>query len=344
MKSPDSNANLLTAHFKLDLSRFPGYLIGEGEQKSVSVAAEIDGYDVDLRLESNNGIGLKRAQDAHGRFIFNSLIARISHGETGFDMKEPDGNDGRLLFCLFSYQEILVAAANRLVRYFKYRLRNPQLRAWRDIDFVADEKGYCNPHWEYAGQSLHRSEQTHVWRRAVYLKGMGFLNDFGFGVEHFTPERHTELQVNLHQPCDVDLFDQLLSDAQTALTEGNLRRAVLEIAIAAEVFVKNTLSKLPERQRLQDLDRHNLPNALERGAQKAWGVSFQSTHSVHFENIRRLTSARNSIAHAGQCRFADAGEWHEVTVEDLKAWWTSVLHVNHSMSEYLRSVRTVPQR
>ena len=58
------------------------------------------------------------------------------------------------------------------------------------------------------------------------------------GVGRLTPDLSESLQRYLEHPNAPQLFQELLSDAQTAWFAGHLRRSVLELAVACEIVVK----------------------------------------------------------------------------------------------------------
>ena len=61
-----------------------------------------------------------------------------------------------------------------------------------------------------------------------------------FGVRSLSSHDDADLVNVLQNPISPDLFEELLSDAQSAAFQDNLRRSILKTAIACETVVKQT--------------------------------------------------------------------------------------------------------
>jgi hypothetical protein len=128
------------------------------------------------------------------------------------------------------------------------------------------------------------------------------------------------------------LYEELISDAQTAASEGNYRRAVLELAIATEVFIKNSFFKsnpvsTATFEYLEDKNKINVSaiDLISDVAKRAFDISFKKDSPDDYKNIDHLFRCRNKIAHQGKLGFRnDNGDWIEVTNETVNDWWKSV--------------------
>jgi small basic protein len=173
--------------------------------------------------------------------------------------------------------------------------------------------------------------------------GLFLFGEFGFGIAGLTDDRLAEFEACLQHPAVPDLYDELLSEAQSAAVFGNVRRAVLELAIAAEVFIKNAFFA---RESVAGAAIDYLEGAggrslkatelLSGAAKNAFGVSFKEVNRTDFENIDFLFRARNSIAHRGRSRFRkDSGEEIDVDWDLLKTWWSSVSNMHTWLTSQL---------
>jgi len=144
-----------------------------------------------------------------------------------------------------------------------------------------------------------------------------------FGVIMFDDKKDTELNGRLNEPVQAPtLAEEILSDAQAAAYEGNIRRATVELAVACEVAVRQTfLSRDTANAEalfdcLEDKARIRILELIDKDAQDAIGQSFRKAHPKDYENIEDLFTARNKAAHRGQ---------QTVTAEVLDEWWNSAL-------------------
>jgi hypothetical protein len=123
---------------------------------------------------------------------------------------------------------------NRLIRYFRFTLGNPHLEAVR-----AQALRSSNPEW-----TDENGTPLQVRIPAVEAKGFaGLRQSPAFGIKAFTPEQSHEFEKALQADTGYELYEELMVDARDALMQGNLRRGVLEMAIACEVATKELCFK-----------------------------------------------------------------------------------------------------
>ena len=125
------------------------------------------------------------------------------------------------------YGKVACEAINRVIRFFKYSLNVPYM-----VEFDSDDEMFMNAGWTDAND--------HEIGKAGYaIKFPQIPGIWGdLGVEKLTPDIFDQLQYALNNPPVPTLFQQIRTDARTALFEKNLRRGILELAIACEILVK----------------------------------------------------------------------------------------------------------
>src|SRR5262245_6000799 len=206
------------------------------------------------------------------------------------------------------YMNVALEVGNRAVSYFKYDLRNPLLRPLRGIDV-----------YDYA--SL---DNTRKLFQALHVR---FLAEpritTRFGLIMFDDKKDTELNARLNEPVQArTLAEEILSDAQAAAYEGNIRRATVELAVACEVAVRRTFFRRDTAYAeflfdyLEDRAQIHIVKLIDGFAEKATGDSFRKTHPKDYKNIEDLFIARNTASHRGQ---------QTVSAEVLDKWWNSAL-------------------
>jgi len=124
-----------------------------------------------------------------------------------------------------------------------------------------------------------------------------------------------------------------MSDAQSAVLQNNLRRAVLEMAIACEIAVKQAFfaKATPAGaayEYLEDKGRVHVPitELLHNVAKQAFGKSFKEEEPSNYNNVDFLFRGRNKVAHRGELVYRDGtGNLQSIDEETLAEWWESVM-------------------
>jgi len=129
----------------------------------------------------------------------------------------------------------------------------------------------------------------------------------------------------------VSLHQELLSDAQAAAFEGNIRRAVLELAVSCEVFVKHFFFEHGSRaaQVVEAMEGERkmhirILELLDVGTRAVLGKSLKDSDKAAYDDIDHLFRARNKVAHQGKAEFRDGKRVHIVDMKLLSKWWQSV--------------------
>jgi hypothetical protein len=111
-------------------------------------------------------------------------------------------------------------------------------------------------------------------------------------------------------------------DARDALMQGNLRRAVIEMATACEVLTKEFRSN-----KNITVARETVPVILNKVLEKAIGTGFaDNPNKEHWHNIEYLFQSRNKAAHGRNLGYNDKhGDQHQnVDYKTLRDWWDSL--------------------
>lgn len=220
------------------------------------------------------------------------------------------------------YRDAALEILNRAIAFFRYKLRNPLL-----YPLALTLPHLDDPLWfGDDGESLEAG--VHEFRVQL-IPG---LDRFPFGAQQLTPDRDEELQLALSHPVEPALYEEILSDAQAAIFRGNLRRAVLEMAIACEVAVKQTFfagSTISVRayEYLEDTRRLSVPviELIDGVSKYAVGQSFRDLNQTAFRHIDHLFRCRNKVAHRGVLTYRDDGaKWHNVDRQTLEEWWVAL--------------------
>ena len=219
------------------------------------------------------------------------------------------------------YGAVAREAINRLIRFFKFKLKTPFLNE------------LPNGHHCFENATWTDASGNEVGKGTVVFVAKGVLGLWGqLGVQKLAPESKESLRAALRDPTVPTLYEEILSDAQTALFEGNIRRAVLELAIACEIIIKRKIfsEESPAGAAFDYLEdksqvRVRVLDFIDRIAVEAFGKSFRVDQGDHFNNIDHLFRCRNKVAHRGILSYRDdSGASIQVDYETVSSWWISV--------------------
>jgi hypothetical protein len=223
---------------------------------------------------------------------------------------EPKTNPGPRL----DHADVAAIILNRLIRYFRFTLGNPLLGAVRAQDLRSS-----NSEWTIENPN---PSTVYVEARDLGIVAQGFAglrHAPAFGIKPFTPEQPHEFKRALQADTDYELYEELMVDARDALMQGNLRRAVIEMATACEVLTKELFAKKQRR------GGSNIPVALHTGAKKAFGVSFKEDHPKDWHHIVYLFQCRDDAAHGSVPNYKDKDQNPQnMDFSSLRDWWESL--------------------
>ena len=112
------------------------------------------------------------------------------------------------------------------------------------------------------------------------------------GEKDFTADHDARLQDVLQNDISIELHQEFLADAQTSIVNGSLCRAILEMAIACEVAVKQLFftESTPAGAAYEYLERKgrvNIPtiDLIHSVAKEVFGESFKDVHSDAYVHV-----------------------------------------------------------
>ncbi len=290
----------------------------------------INEFDISVDLYSCNKGLVPSSQENSGPIYqcLQRVTILVARNEKQLGELERNGDIREIIKLINNVRpefiKTVVEVLNNLISYFKYRLNNPNLSLVNE-----QNRQLLNPLWE------NESGKSYKYRVLVAI-GELLPRQSYFGIKCFSEDFEEDFEKAIEKRIDVSIYNELLSDAQIAVFENNLRRGALELAIATEILVKNYFFK-------QDTftsvvyeylaDKHKISvridELIDGVAKQALGESFKTHDSNAYNNIVNLFRCRNKIAHHGKTEFSDEnGLVIHLTKEILKDWWESVQSLN----------------
>lgn len=331
----------LVAKFNISL-RVP-LLLKRADDDPLRYEVQLDGYDVSLRLIPNSDFRLKSKNNKYWTVAYTTVEIRVSNEDTEpppID-QHPDGTRSyetqRPYFekRLPLYRGVAERTLNALIQYFKYRLWQPMLD---ELPYYIDSLN--NPEWtdrDGAEVGVGTGIVTLDRTRGIYGE---------LGTELFLKKDDKAFTAALRSPIEPLLEEELLYDAQTSIWKENVRRAVLEMALAVEVMVKKKFFGRDAAvgaafEDLEDKGKVNVRviDLLNSTAKAVYGESFSDTNPDEYRELDYLFRARNKVAHRGEAVFRDIHANPQV-VDDamLHLWWDVVT----TLRSWLRVKRHTP--
>ena len=225
----------LTATYEIELTRC--VRVRRAEDDELRYAATVDGFDVEIVLIPNGGARSRHADDAHETRAMNRIAVSVSRDEgsapPNIDIDDEGHRDFTKRTAWFGqrceeYRRVAVEAVNRIVRFCKYELQIPNIR-----EFPVHDSQFQNPKWIGKDDSELAPGVLEFSSKIIPPRGPGLV-----GEKDFTADHDARLEDVLQNGLSIDTHQEFLADAQTSIVNGNLRRAILEMAIACEVAIK----------------------------------------------------------------------------------------------------------
>lgn len=311
----------LTATFKVPL---PTPIIIRGDKTPRTYSITIEEFNIDLTIAPSGGGGLKKRKERLWTTTCHVFSIAVSRDEQESPPNSTHDVSVRAPYFtkrLPAYQRVACQTMNNAISYFKYELKQPLLKP-----FERGSQCFYNPEW--------RDDKGNLINPGIFMvNAASRLGQRGeFGVIRMEGKHRKNLQVALAKPKQVRLHQEILSDAQASAFEGNVRRAVLELAIACEVFVKHTYFGSTDNaaQVFAALDDNRKINVrvldlIDIGGVSVGNGKFKSFDKTAYNDIDYLFQARNKVAHRGEPIFRDEkGKLHTVDTKLLNKWWVSV--------------------
>jgi len=314
----------IVANFNIGL---PGLcIVSLPEVEEISIKCTIADFEVNVDLHSDSFFQSGEDDGKYWTYAFNRAVVRVIRDEKD---APPLKEEGKLLQSQYlsqrsgEYGEAAREALNRIIKFFKYKLRNPFLQ-----EFQPGHRSFADGYakWsELSGNILGEAIRTFVYERVPGESGE-------LSVKKLRPELISDLQAAMEEPIEPTLTEQILSDAQTAIFKKNFRRAVIELAIACEISVKRSFFSLDSPagaafDYLEDRSKVKVTviEMIHKVALEAFGVSFKKDHPKQHECIDHLFRCRNKVAHRGELILRDDQDLKKtVDYELISEWWEAV--------------------
>jgi hypothetical protein len=316
--------------------RLPRYLrIKRPDSDALIYSMNINDFLVQIELVRNGGKCTKLEGERH--FIrpienINISVSREEASQLPDIIKDKNGNSdfsdrAEWMNCRNEeFKDIAVISCNRIIRYFKYKMNTPNLFEYKSTDDI-----FNNPAWEYdTHKNIDKGISIGIIEMSLHVipgHGISLL-----GERDFTKDHDLELQEVLENDVDIETYQEFMSDAQASIALGKLSRAVIEIAIACEVLVKQTYfasDTLPGLAFEYFEDKRKINSRfiefIDGVAKHSFGESFKEKNSNHFSNIDHLFRCRNKIVHKGKAIYhKDDGSENTIDKNTLQEWWASL--------------------
>lgn len=305
-------------------ARLSSHILIRGDQTR-RYTAVMDGFDVEVTLRPDpSGPRSKNRRQRNWTATSKELSVAVSRDEPvpppPLIVLPSGGRDFRNRVPYMDqrsreYGPVAFRALNNAVAFLRFQLRQPlQKIQASDLSWTDD-----------AGHDI----ETGI----VNTEASFFLvqPDGHFGAQPLERKHDKRLRAAIVTPVPVALHEELLSDAQTAAMQGNIRRAVLELAIACEVFAKHAFFGSDDAARvfaaLEDRGKLGVSiiDLIDIGGEALRGTKFREFDPAAHADIDYLFRARNKVAHRGEVTFRDAkGKLCTVDRALLEKWWQSV--------------------
>jgi hypothetical protein len=295
----------------------------------------VNNFEVEIELGgfSRRAKGLK---DGPMATEITTVIFRVTRNEPDLPPVVKPAKDGTidftdLQFYLWEkqkdYKGVVEQLFERLSAYFRFQMGH----ALVNLHPERGQTRFNNPVWrDEAGNILYDHISSFVMDESPSL--YMYPN---WGITAYKPEDRPSLLSALERQAEIDLYEEILSDARDAAAMGNLRRAVLELAIACEMAIKHVFFIRDSNadaaySYLEDkgLARARVLDFVDGIALHAFGSSLRIEDRECFQRLDHLFRCRNKIAHRGSLIFRD-DQGKELTVDmaRLLDWWTAVRKV-----------------
>lgn len=285
-------------------------------------------FNVEIMLIRDSW-GAKHESEENWTYGVERVLVTVSREESEFPPPVYPDAEGRRDYTIQGdyfkertneYAEVAREAINRMIRYFRFSLHTPLLQ-----ELPITQEGFGTPQWTNEDNEV----VGNGWSIEYAQYALGLHGELG--VKKLTPDLCAELNRFWECPDEPSLVSQLLSDAQGAWFEKNLRRSVLELAIACEVAVKRRFfsNETPAGAAFDYLEDKakvsiRVLELVDKVAQEAFGKSYRVEHPEEYTKIDYLFRCRNKIAHRGELSFRDdSGSQLAVDANTVASWWNS---------------------
>lgn len=325
----------LLAHFDVEL---PGQCLIAMPKKNIVVRSTMNGFDIKIQLVPNKSFRFKKKSETYWTCGLERAQIIVSRNEAELPPPVLPNERGQLDYTVQTeyflnktkeFGHVAREAINRIIRFFRFSLKTPLLQ-----EFPDGHPHFSNPKWTNAKNKV-------VGKSGIVITSIRVPGLHGeLGVKKLNSKMLGALESFLTDPIAPTLTEQLLSDAQSAWFEDNLRRAILELAIACEVAVKRRFfaDDSPAGAAFDYLEDKAQVNVrvlelMDRVALEAFGRSFKAQHPNDYLNIDYLFRCRNKVAHRGELSFRDdTGKETTVNKKVVATWCNSAVVLKEWLS------------
>jgi hypothetical protein len=309
---------ILNVKYDIPLTGFIMFSLCEDDLKEVLFNLSIGDHSVKILPLIDKDCGFRGVDDQQTSYGANALTVIVT--------KEVDCDiDGITWHIVEEFEDAAEISVNRLIRYFKYRLNTPLLTE-------------INAHDDFWSNSPILLDENNNIIKAKIASSCNYSRHFAygyfprFGMQSLRNLVDPELNNALNNTVPIKLHEEFLCSARTEIIQGNFKRAVLEMAISCEIFVKSILfSGNPISGAIFDFLSSNrkievsIQELLHKPIKEALCASFKDEYTIHWKNIGYIFQARNKVAHSGICEFIDdKNNKIEVDEEVIEIWWESI--------------------
>ena len=329
----------LTAEFDFKVPELPGFLIASfsnNEQPGYKIeirdyadnfTGQLHNYEVKITLISEGGPRIGNIANNDCASFINRMIIYVERQEDE-EIPQDDFLKRSFFYCrVREFQKVAMEVLSRIVLFFKFKLHNPLLYYTQPefllVNFLVRRD--LNPKWFKDDIEIQISEDIkNIYPKVYSSPNAGYLTARVGNIKRFTTDISNELIYDLSNPIQPQLYEELFSDAQAAAFHNNLRRAILELAISCEVFVKQYFFKKSSASK-RKIDK-KIVDLIDDVARCHFGESFKDNNEKDYRNIVHLFRCRNKIAHRGEIEFRDnQGILHKADYKMIEEWFESFL-------------------
>lgn len=314
----------LTAQYQIELTE--GLAVKGSDSYLPSFTTIIDGFDVTITFVSQwPGAGSKLKNErlmTRDYKVIHLTVSREESDAPPLIRNEAGGFNFAAQAPYFSsrtgsYAKVAAEALNRLIFFFRYRLYQPFLE-----EIAHTHQIFRNPRW--------LDENEDEVGHGPIVDVLSLHTPTYFGVIPFQKKHEKRLTSAIGGKRHPKLYEEFLSDAQTSCLRGNVRRAVLELAIACEVAVKRKFfGKSSGGRTLEYLEDHRnidvrVIDLISKGAAEVFGANFKDFDEPAYADLDHLFRCRNKVAHRGRAVFRDQhGTMQTATIAIIERWLES---------------------
>lgn len=220
------------------------------------------------------------------------------------------------------YSERAERYYQRLIRFLKYDLRQP----FQDDENINKDQ-FSNPSW-----SDDKGNIFGVISHIHHVQPVPGMDGDVLGAETLKTSHSQIVEQCFKAAKDIELYQEILSDAQAAIFNEDLRRAIFEMAIVCELSTKRKYFSEGGISGLafdffEDKGKIKITvlELISTVGAEALGESFKTKSPDDFKNIDYLFRCRNKVAHRGKALFKNySGATVEPDLEMIKGWYKSV--------------------